>query len=304
MEQIGKRRPGSDVIPTPIWVMVVRIFQVVLSFVVLGCCGAFVHWLYSDQLGFAIICSLFTWIISIYNIIAEKVPACRRAYNVYATLALDVLMIIFWLASLGALAAYRATFNTPVNASCSSNGSLVDSGECVISKRARGGTSVATKGALNLVSGAAGVSALIMLLYIVSFAYVCHFWRISRARGASGDSEKFNGEMASGIPPQQVSAQQSQSLLNQPSGYQADAHGYAQSHQAPGQYHSPQDLYTQQTQYSQHGTTPYDPYSNQKIDTHYSGASAGYGGHDVSNQHQPVAYSTPTPGQMYQPPPQ
>lgn len=102
---------------------------------------------------------LFTWIIVVYALVTEKVPTCHVAYNTFALLALDALMIIFWLSCMGAIAAARATFNVDVNATCYSDGSSVNSGQCVVSKR---GVGVATKAALAAMSAAAGVSAIEM----------------------------------------------------------------------------------------------------------------------------------------------
>ncbi|KXJ94623.1 hypothetical protein Micbo1qcDRAFT_221130 [Microdochium bolleyi] len=305
MEQPGRGRPGSELIPTPIWIMIVRIFQITLSLIVLGLCGAFMKFLYSEALGFAVICCIFTWVISGYNLIAEKIPACHKAYNTYATLALDLFMVIFWLAAMGALAAYRAVFNTNVNASCADNAT------CQFNKRGRGGTVpsngiiMASRDSLQWLSAAAGMSALIMILYVVSFAYVCHFWRITRVRSSSSEEqEKFTAEMNTGLPPQQTSAQQSQPLLNQPSNY-VGVQGYVPTQEGPVQYYQPQDVCVQkQPEFQQHGTAPYDPYGQQVVDNQFTSVPP-LSGQEVIYVQQPIysPHGTPAPGQIYQPPP-
>lgn len=101
---------------------------------------------------------MFTWVIVVYNIVTEKVSTCQRAYNTWAILALDGLMIIFWLSAMGAVASARGEFKYNVKANCVSDGSAINSGKCTISKRA----GVATYGALDLLSGIAGMSAIVM----------------------------------------------------------------------------------------------------------------------------------------------
>lgn len=218
-------------------------------------------------------------------------------------------MIIFWLAAMGAVAAYRVTFRVVVSATCTGNGSAVNSGSCTFDRRAAAGTAgtsgnyFAARGALDQISASAGISALIMILFVVSFAYVCHVWRTTRVRNAKRDQEKFDAEMNSGVPPQQISAQQAQPLLNQSSLY-AGAQDYVPSQESLAQYHQPQDVYTQQPAFSQHGTMLYDPYGQQTVGNQYASVPA-LGGQNVVNTQEHVysSYSTPAPGPIYQPPP-
>lgn len=120
---------------------------------------------------------LFTFIVAIYALVAEKAPACHRAYNYWAIISLDALMAIFWLSSMGANAALRASFVYSVDAECYSDGSALNSGHCITSKRdgldKRAGA-VATNAGLAEMSAIAGLSALEMwvpvTLYIQSLA--------------------------------------------------------------------------------------------------------------------------------------
>ena len=50
------KKSGQTIIPTPMWVMVVRIVQIVLSLVVLGISAWWIHGLYANPVGFAIVC--------------------------------------------------------------------------------------------------------------------------------------------------------------------------------------------------------------------------------------------------------
>lgn len=59
-------KDGKTIIPTPTWVLVARIFQLVLSIIVVGGAGWFIHGLYEDSLGFAIVC-----VSTMTNIVAD-----------------------------------------------------------------------------------------------------------------------------------------------------------------------------------------------------------------------------------------
>ena len=71
-------------------------------------------------------------------------------------------MAIFWLASLGANAALRASFKYDVNVeACFNDGSMINSNTCIVSKRAlEKRAAVAGEVGLALMSAIAGVSAL------------------------------------------------------------------------------------------------------------------------------------------------
>ena len=100
---------------------------------------------------------MFTWWVVTYLLVSEKVASCRQAYNIWAVLALDFLMALFWLASLGANAALRASFNTKVSVTgCYDDGSAVSAHHCTIAKR----VAVATDTGLAIMSAIAGLSAL------------------------------------------------------------------------------------------------------------------------------------------------
>ncbi|CAJ2507081.1 Uu.00g082670.m01.CDS01 [Anthostomella pinea] len=261
MEDVKK---GERLIPTPKWFIALRVLQIVIAVVVVGLAGWWIHGLYYDALGFAIFCGLFTWIIALYAILTEHTPACRRAYNTWAILALDGVMVVFWLAALGAVAHLRSTFTVDVQASCSSDGSAVNSGHCTVYNKRNDDdvVGVATDGALAVLSGIAGICAIVMLLFVATFAYVCHYFRLAyvgREGGGSdgGEAEKGAGatELNAGIPPQQ----QSQPLL-----HQQNQNGWAGQQQQQ-----------QQTGYPVYGQdTAYDPYAPQN--TVYSPQHVGH----------------------------
>ena len=100
---------------------------------------------------------MFTWFVVTYLLVSEKVASCRQAYNIWAVLALDFLMALFWLASLGANAALRATFTQKVSVTgCYNDGSTVSSNHCSLGKR----VDLVTDTGLAIISAIAGLSAL------------------------------------------------------------------------------------------------------------------------------------------------
>ncbi|KAI1094459.1 hypothetical protein F5B19DRAFT_34375 [Rostrohypoxylon terebratum] len=307
MEEAARaNKRGETLIPTPSWFIALRVFQIFFSIIAVGMTGWWIHGLYYDELGFVIVCGLFTWIIAVYALLAERVISCRRAYNTWAILSLDAMMIVFWLAAMAAVANLRSQFTVSVTASCYNDGSTINSGHCTVYKRSDV-VGVASQAALGVLSGIAAVSALVMILFVVTFAYVCHYFRLSFAAYSTHDPEKAAAaaatgvnpsgapgvpgvtELQSGMPPQNFAAQQPQPFSHQQAGNQqwAQQTGYPQ--QPAGQPQYPQGQV-------------YNPYAPQN--TAYAGAAGAYP-HGVGSTDPAQPYSpqgTPAPGQPYQAP--
>lgn len=107
---------------------------------------------------------LMTWVVAAYSLFSEKIPGLHGLYNIWAVLALDLLMAIFWLSSMGANAAQRASFRYAVDVDyCYNDGSTVNSNYCVVSKRdLERRAAVAGPVGLAVMSAIAGLSALMM----------------------------------------------------------------------------------------------------------------------------------------------
>jgi hypothetical protein len=105
-----------------------------------------------------------TWVVVAYTLVSEKVPDARKLYNIWAVLALDLLMAIFWLSSMGANAALRASFIYDVTVKdCYNDGSTVNSNHCTIVKRdLERRAAVAGSTGLAVMSAIAGLSALML----------------------------------------------------------------------------------------------------------------------------------------------
>ncbi|KZL79024.1 g-protein coupled receptor protein [Colletotrichum incanum] len=263
-------------IVTPTWMVAIRGFQFFLAIIILGLSGAIIHWVYMDELGLSLAISLFTWIIVLYAVLTEKVPSFRSLYHTYAVLALDLFLVILWLATMGASAARRATFVVPVTASCSSDGSAINSGRCTILKR----YIVMGKGALAMFAAIAGLSALQFILFLVTFIWtVVQFvrWRKANAPAAQAGASQGEIQMESKQPfltqqtayqqpqngqVQQQQQQQQQQQFYPPQSYtpqpQAPPQQYQQ--QQPQQY---QEMPAQQQQYPQQAPSPAQNYGQQ-----------------------------------------
>ncbi|KAI8948800.1 hypothetical protein F4801DRAFT_439452 [Xylaria longipes] len=289
MESVKK---GETLIPTPKWFIGLRVAQIVVALIIVALSGFLIHGYYADAQGIAIASGIFTWIIALYVILTEHSAACRSGYNTWAILSLDFFMIVLWLASLGANAAYRASFVVPVDADCYDDGSTVNAGHCVIYKR----EAVAGPTGRAVISAVAGISAINLLLFVATFAYVAHFFRLEWAKHSS-DIEKASGVAAP--------TAQHQTLVNQ------QQPQWAQQQQQ----HQPPTYPTANAPYDPYTPSPYSPQS-----TGYAGAQGVYNQtvphqvphqvpHEVHNetvqyrpQELPSPQSTPAPGQPYYPP--
>ncbi|KAF9872549.1 hypothetical protein CkaCkLH20_10046 [Colletotrichum karsti] len=257
----------NTIITTPVWLMVIRGFQFFLAIIILGLSAAIIHWVYMDELGLSLAMSLFTWIIVLYAVLTEKIPGLRKAYHVYAVLALDLFLCILWLSTMGATAARRSTFTVSVTASCSSDGSTVNSGRCTILKR----YIVMGQGALAMFSAIAGLSALQLILFLVTFIWTLVTflkWRKTNAPIAAAGASQGEIQMETKQPlysqstysqqqqvPQQQQQQQQQHVPQEQQPYyppQAPQQQYQQ--QPPQQY---QEMPAGQ-QYQQPNTQAYE----------------------------------------------
>ncbi|KAK4128061.1 hypothetical protein N657DRAFT_584649 [Parathielavia appendiculata] len=309
----GKEPEERYIQQTPVWVVVMRGFQILISFIILVMAAWCMHGIVLGANAFALVCWLFTWIIVAYELISEKVPSAQKAYNIWAVLSLDFLMALFWLASMGANAALRAEFNTTVNInSCHSNGKVVNSKTCTYTPaKAKRNGAVADQTGLAVISAIAGLSALVWLLFVATLVFHGHTYRLWHQEHKKPSADNATVEMkAQGTPmlapqpdaqpvhPQYSDQQQYQSQVYPPQAQQHDAYpqqtaAYAQPPQTDpyvqqAAAYPPQQQYEQQQPYSPHGTPapgqPYYPPQEQQ-------------------QQQPYSpHGTPAPGQPYYPP--
>jgi hypothetical protein len=156
--EVSIKMNDSHIVPMPKGFIAVRILQILFAVIVTGLTAflvsrsfGFVHGVslvgrsgkhqannHVQATAFGIFCGILTLIIVAYDIISERVA--KKAYNMWAVLALDIVMIIFWLSAMGSLAAYRASFTL-----------LLTKRQIWIE---------ATNGYLHTLAGAAGVAAI------------------------------------------------------------------------------------------------------------------------------------------------
>lgn len=196
-------------------------------------------------------------------------------------LALDGFLIVLWLASLGANAAFRAAFVNPVNTECYNDGSAINSNHCVVYKRGY----VAGPTGLAVLAGVAGLSAVPLLLFVVTFAYVTHHFRLEWAKESS-DVEKNAAGAAGAAAPGVVPAGQPQTYPDQQQAQWAQQQQYQ-----PNAYPTP--------------SPPYDPYTQPQNQAYPN--NQGVYNQTVPQQQQhmtqelPSPHGTPAPGQPYYP---
>ncbi|KAF2825044.1 hypothetical protein CC86DRAFT_371497 [Ophiobolus disseminans] len=175
--------PGH-VVASPTWLFVVRIFQSILSFIILVLAADLIHDAYIDELGLALAIALISWLIVNYIIFTERVHALQHLYNIIAVLVLDGLMVILWLATWAAVAAKRAKFIYDVEVSgCYNNGEVVNSKICYKKRELLKRSVVLFKRGQDQMAAVAGLGALIWVLYIVTFVWIIRSFLQARQDG-------------------------------------------------------------------------------------------------------------------------
>ncbi|KAH8652295.1 hypothetical protein BX600DRAFT_516346 [Xylariales sp. PMI_506] len=223
---IPTTKSGKRIIHTPRWILWFRILQLKFSTLTFILGAVLIHGVYENAWGFAVLCGLLTWIVTLYEILSERVRSCQPGYNTWAVLALDGFMMLLWLTCMGVNAAYRAEFNIPVKTDdCYNNGDLVNSEYCDVYTKRSNDAVVANTYVLDAVIV---LSGLLVILFVTTFAYICHHFRLAfKAEGGGGVYQSmpnpgqgaqnvdgylwtFNGAPPAtmGMTPQQVGPQQ------------------------------------------------------------------------------------------------
>ncbi|KAF5124074.1 hypothetical protein E5D57_011996 [Metarhizium anisopliae] len=160
MEQVHQQ-PASHVLETPIWMMIVRGLQFLISLIILGLAGALMHDLYLDEFGLSVATAILTWCILFYAVFTEKIPPWRTAYHVLAVTVLDGFLVVMWLATFAAVAARRATFKFNVQVGgCIDDGSIIGSKTC-FTRRQLERRDILFKSGGEMMSSIAGLGALL-----------------------------------------------------------------------------------------------------------------------------------------------
>ncbi|CEJ90312.1 hypothetical protein VHEMI06103 [[Torrubiella] hemipterigena] len=261
----------DKILHTPWGITVARVFQVIFALLVFGIAAVIIHGVYIEELGLCIAEALFTFIITAYLIITEKVNKCRPYYHIIAVVSLECFQWIMWIATFAATAARRAGFVIPVNpTNCQNDGSLINSSWCNIKRQLETRTAILFKNGQILMSAAAGIGAIIWLLYTGTFIWTCKRLAEERKKGRFRSSPKENTDEPHQLEGKEIATQQAAQgaplLPPQPStDHQVHHEQYAgpQYQQYPPQQYATPDhssynqAYSPQQQQPQH--TAYTP---------------------------------------------
>ncbi|KAH7346748.1 hypothetical protein BKA65DRAFT_283466 [Rhexocercosporidium sp. MPI-PUGE-AT-0058] len=166
----------------PIWIPIVHVAQVFLSLIILGLSGYLIHGKYFNTLGFDIFASLLTWLVVAYLLITAYISSLHNLTHIFIVIAANALLVLFWLAAMGATASLRSSFKYNVNIyGCYDDGSSIDSTTCLVGRDLEKRAAVATKLGLSMMSAIAGLSALVMLLFIATLVHAIMRWYKSRS---------------------------------------------------------------------------------------------------------------------------
>ncbi|KAJ3493490.1 hypothetical protein NLG97_g4695 [Lecanicillium saksenae] len=159
---------------TPMWVLGIRIAQVVLSVVILGMAATWSTYSLFDGPSIAIAAAVFTWLIVAYSVVTEKIPAANAFYTVYAVIILDAYMCIIWLSTWALNAARRAAFGSldGIDGNVGGHGQYCYNGICYdYKKRSIEARSITYKTLYGLLAGVAALGAFVWISFIVTLAW-------------------------------------------------------------------------------------------------------------------------------------
>ncbi|KAF2815537.1 uncharacterized protein BDZ99DRAFT_198134 [Mytilinidion resinicola] len=98
----------EHIIAVPKWTLALRIVSLVLAVIILGLNAYGIRWWAFDKLIFSLVVCLCTIGVVVYMVVATL--AIPKAYNMWAFLALDIWMVIFWLIQFALVASLAAAF--------------------------------------------------------------------------------------------------------------------------------------------------------------------------------------------------
>ncbi|KAK9434844.1 G-protein coupled receptor protein [Metarhizium brunneum] len=302
MEQVHPQ-PASHVLETPIWMMIVRGLQFLVSLIILGLAGALMHDLYLDEFGLSVATAILTWCILFYAVFTEKIPPWRTAYHVLAVTVLDGFLVVMWLATFAAVAARRATFKFNVQVGgCIDDGSIIGSKTC-FTRRQLERRDILFKSGGEMMSSIAGLGALLWLMFIATFVWTIVMFLRGRKEGrfpivgGGGGSNNYQMEPkaeqgASVTQPQQQQQYQSYQQPVQPQQTGQHEQSPLGQNPTPAPYQPAQSPYQQQP--------PYQPPQDAQQYAQYGQQYPSYQQHV---QQGSELSATPLPQQPYSPSP-
>ncbi|KAM0297266.1 hypothetical protein ACHAPM_009799 [Fusarium culmorum] len=245
----------DHILQTPLWIVIIRGFQFLFSLIIVGLCGWMIHDAGLPENSLCIAIAVLSWIVILYSLLSEKLPALRSLYHIIAVLCLDALMLVLWLAAWAATASRRAKYVVPVTVgNCYSDGSLIDSKNCSVFYKRDGENVILFKTGLAILAAIAGLGALVWVLFIVTFVWSLVMFLRGRKQG------RFAVDLSSSTNNYQMEPK-TEAQVNVQAQPTPAAPQYQQQQPAPGQF-SPQQqqqYLPQQQQYPQTTPSPYQP---------------------------------------------
>ncbi|KAF5234135.1 hypothetical protein FAUST_7786 [Fusarium austroamericanum] len=228
----------EHILQTPLWIVIIRGFQFLFSLIIVGLCGWMIHDAGLPENSLCIAIAVLSWIVILYSLLSEKLPALRSLYHIIAVLCLDALMLVLWLAAWAATASRRAN--------------LIDSKNCSVFYKRDGENVILFKTGLAILAAIAGLGALVWVLFIVTFVWSLVMFLRGRKQG------RFAVDLSGPTNNYQMEPKTEAQVNVQPQPTPA-APQYQQQQPAPGQF-SPQQ---QQQQYPPQQQQQYPPQQQQ-----------------------------------------
>ncbi|KPM42983.1 hypothetical protein AK830_g3573 [Neonectria ditissima] len=303
---VQEKSAGDHVLKTPLWVVVVRGFQILISVIILGLCADLMHDAYIAEEGFSLAVALFTWVGVAYILLTEKVSSLHSAYHIVAVLVIDGLLMILWLAAFASMAALRASYVYDVTVGdCSDDGSLLDSKTCTTTRRSlehleKRNNVILFKSGLAMTAAIAGLGALMWLLFIASFVWTLLMFLRGRKQGrfalssTSPASPSNNYQMENKVAESTPMSPQTYPSQTQPQPPPVAFHETQSQYQQPPVQHQQQQGYAPQGQPYQQPQSPYQQQQGYPPPQEQQ----NFGQYPPQQQHQQQPYQQPVQPQV------
>jgi hypothetical protein len=223
----GKR---AHLVPTPIWVVVLRALQLLVSIIVMALCAWGISAITklsplqlipgNDAYGFAFFAFAWTFLYLLW--LALSLTAVPVAYHIWAHLPLECLTVLFWLVAFALLARNSSDYSS------------IDDGSDIIGSPVRN--------FLNATYASAGLSALVWLLFIATLVHlsICVHKHL-KTKKSSTTATANNAPVANtGAPVMQTAPQDQQGWASAAGGPPLEAPGHHHNNIPPQQPYPPQ----------------------------------------------------------------
>ncbi|CAG8971340.1 hypothetical protein HYALB_00005958 [Hymenoscyphus albidus] len=193
---------SSHILPLPLLVTILRGLQLLIGIILLGLSAWGISGLSFDGASLSLFTAIITLIIGVYNIVSFY--SVKAAYNYWASLALDILAIVFWITSMGLMASFVSSFSTY------SGYSGCYYGFCY-KRDLHPRTIYATDTWIAAMKAVAGLAGLEVILFTTTLIFTSIFLHKHRAAGGHSMPSKANttpsgnggtGVTSATIPPQ------------------------------------------------------------------------------------------------------